>query len=80
MEVLMQCRRCQGLMVEDYYIDMEDDQGTHWLRAWRCMSCGEVIDPGILQRRLVRESKLPGFIEQVTGRRSMRRTHQIVPI
>jgi len=59
MEVFMECRRCQGLMVVDYYIDMEDDQGIHWLRAWRCMACGEVIDPGIIQRRLARESKLP---------------------
>ena len=80
MEVFMECHRCQGLMVVDYYIDMEDDQGTHWLRAWRCMACGEVIDPGIIQRRLVRQSKLPGFIERVTGRRKMRRTHHIVPI
>lgn len=76
----MECLRCQGLMVVDYYIDMEDDQGTHWLRAWRCMACGEVIDPGIIQRRLARESRLQGFIERVTGRRKMRRTPLIVPI
>ena len=76
----MECHRCQGLMVVDYYIDMEDYQGTHWLRAWRSIDCGEVIDPGIIQRRLVRQSKLPGFIERVTGRRKMRRTHHIVPI
>ena len=76
----MECRRCQGLMVVDYYIDMEDDQGTHWLRAWRCMACGEVIDPGILQRRLVRASKLQGFIERVTGRRKVRCANHIVPM
>jgi hypothetical protein len=79
MEVFMECARCQGLMVVDYYIDMEDDQGTHWLRAWRCMACGEVIDPGIIQRRLVRELKLPGVIELATGRRKLRRTHHSVP-
>ena len=76
----MKCGRCQGLMVVDYYIDMEDDQGTHWLRAWRCMACGEVIEPGIIKRRLVREASPPGFIERVTGRRKMRRTHHIIPI
>jgi hypothetical protein len=43
----MECHRCRGLMVVDYYIDMEDDQGTHWLRAWRCMACGEVISRGL---------------------------------
>ena len=76
----MECRRCQGLMVVDYYIDMEDDQGTHWLRAWRCMACGEVIDPGILQRRLVGASKLQGLIERVTGRGKVRRADHIVPM
>jgi len=80
MEDFMECHRCQGLMVVDYYIDMEDDQGTHWLRAWRCMACGEVIDPGIVQRRLARESKLQGFIEPITGRRKIWGTDLIVPI
>ena len=56
-------------MLIDYYIDMQDDQGTHWLKAWRCIGCGEVVDPGILRRRMVRESRLPGFVERVSGRR-----------
>ncbi len=34
-KVDMECSRFQGLMVD---IDMEDDQGTHWLRAWRDMA------------------------------------------
>lgn len=76
----MKCSRCQGLMIVDYYIDMQDDQGTHWLQAWRCMSCGEVVDPGILRRRLVRNARLPGFIERATGRRKSTRTVEIVPI
>jgi len=76
----MKCTRCDGLMIVDYYIDMEDDQGTHWLRAWRCMACGEVVDPGILRRRLVRNAALPGFVERVSGRRKSTRTVQIVPL
>ena len=76
----MTCQRCQGLMLIDYYIDMQDDQGTHWLKAWRCIGCGEVVDPGILRRRMVRESRLPGFVERVSGRRKARRTFEIVPM
>ncbi|MEQ1655600.1 MAG: hypothetical protein ABL960_07855 [Nitrospira sp.] len=43
--------RCGGLMVVEHYIDLQDDTGQIGLTAWRCMSCGEVIDPVILQNR-----------------------------
>jgi phage major head subunit gpT-like protein len=45
------CVRCGGLMVVEHYIDLQDDTGQIGLTAWRCMSCGEVIDPIILQNR-----------------------------
>jgi hypothetical protein len=45
------CVRCGGLMVLDHYIDLQDDTGQIGLDAWRCMSCGEVIDPVILDNR-----------------------------
>jgi hypothetical protein len=38
----MRCERCDGLMVTDLYIDMEG--GGPWLKAWRCMCCGNVVD------------------------------------
>jgi hypothetical protein len=38
----MRCERCDGLMVTDHYIDM--DGGGSWLKAWRCMCCGNVVD------------------------------------
>ena len=45
------CVRCGGMMVLDHYIDLPDDTGQIGLDAWRCMSCGEVIDPVILDNR-----------------------------
>ncbi len=45
------CARCGGLMVVEHYIDLQDDTGQIGLTAWRCMSCGEVIDPVILRNR-----------------------------
>lgn len=46
------CARCGGLMVIEYYMDLQDDTGQIGLKAWRCTSCGEVIDPTILRNRV----------------------------
>jgi hypothetical protein len=45
------CTRCGGLMVVEYYIDLQDDTGQIGITALRCTSCGEVIDPTILRNR-----------------------------
>ncbi|TKS63349.1 MAG: hypothetical protein EWM73_01531 [Nitrospira sp.] len=39
------CPRCSGLMVAEWCEDLSD------YRAQRCVQCGEVIDPVILQNR-----------------------------
>lgn len=48
------CHRCQGLMYPVDPLDSldvlrggEDDR----IRAWRCLSCGDLIDPVIMQNR-----------------------------
>ena len=46
------CSRCGGLMVGDRYIDLQDDTGCIEFNALRCVQCGQVIDPVILQNRL----------------------------
>jgi hypothetical protein len=38
-------------MVVDHFLDMEDAGGHLWLRAWRCVNCGRVVEPGIFKRR-----------------------------
>lgn len=40
------CPRCSGLMVAEWRQDLSDHS------AQRCVQCGEVIDPVILQNRL----------------------------
>jgi hypothetical protein len=52
----MACRRCRGLTVVDHFIDMQDDQGHLWLTAWRCVNCGDVVEPGILSNRHAHQS------------------------
>lgn len=44
--------RCGGLMITEYYLDLEDDTGQIGISGLRCTSCGEVIDPVILRNRL----------------------------
>jgi len=39
------CPRCSGLMVSEWYQDLSD------YRAQRCVQCGEIVDPVILQNR-----------------------------
>ncbi len=53
----MTCQRCQGLMVEDHFLDMEESYGRPWIRGWRCVTCGDVIDPLIKKRRILQYSR-----------------------
>ena len=43
----MECRRCQGLMVEDQFFDFEGALGFMWMKGWRCMNCGHAAAPVI---------------------------------
>lgn len=44
----MNCLRCAGLMVRD---DLQDGTGLERFAAWRCVICGEIFDPVILENR-----------------------------
>ena len=46
----MTCTRCQGLMISDSFIDLEET-GHLWMRAWRCMNCGCIADAVVEQNR-----------------------------
>lgn len=46
------CIRCGGLMVLEHYMDLLDDTGQIGVTAFRCTSCGEVVDPTILRNRI----------------------------
>lgn len=47
----MKCDRCEGLMLEDHLLDMEESFEGMWLRAWRCLNCGHALDSVILANR-----------------------------
>lgn len=48
----MRCDRCQGLMIEERFLDNDDCSGLAWMKGWRCMNCGLVLDRKIYERRL----------------------------
>lgn len=54
----MNCRRCQGLMLEDQFLDFEGTHGFMWMRGWRCVNCGDAVDPLIEANRWLHEMTL----------------------
>ena len=47
----MRCYRCEGWMVPDQFMDLQDDTGRLHCEGWRCVNCGEILDPMVLCRR-----------------------------
>ena len=51
------CGRCGGLLVSDFCMDLLSDSGELNFAPQRCVQCGDLVDPVILQnRRLQQES------------------------
>jgi len=51
-------------MVKDVFEDMGDDTGTLCFNGWRCVICGEILDPVIVRNRETRPSPLIGRARQ----------------
>ena len=52
----MDCTRCDGLMVSDDLIDMQESSMSMWMKGWRCVSCGNIIDPLIQRHRMIQQA------------------------
>jgi hypothetical protein len=48
----MTCSRCKGLMRAEEFRDWTCGMGADRFRAFRCLVCGEIVDPVIVQNRL----------------------------
>ena len=71
----MRCTHCHRLLVVDHFLDMEDDKGHLWLRAWRCVNCGNVVEPGM--RRQTHHTLLTRLVQRLLKRAQR---HETVPI
>jgi len=56
----MHCPRCKGVMVRDVFEDLMDDTGSLFFNGWRCIICGEILDPVIANNRDTSPSPLIG--------------------
>ena len=52
----MTCIRCEGLMVSDILIDIQESSQPMWIRGWRCVACGNIVDKLILKHRMIQRS------------------------
>ncbi len=59
-ESYLGCPRCRNVMVEEYFQDLRDDTGSLRFKGWRCIICGEILDPIILQNRATRPKPFGG--------------------
>ena len=63
----MECTRCDGLMVADNLIDMQESSIPMWMKGWRCVSCGNIVDPLIQKHRMIQQSGTTQLIERKTA-------------
>ena len=47
----MRCQRCQGCMISDHFMDLMNVTGEMDFNGWRCLNCGNIIDPVIVRQR-----------------------------
>ena len=47
----MPCPRCRGLMVPDQFGDLQYDGGYWSFQGWRCLCCGNILDPVIIRNQ-----------------------------
>ena len=78
----MICERCSGLMTMDRYINAES-QELGWMELWRCLACGNVVDPQIRTNRLLqralreRGARIPS--QRAWNRHMIRRLRAVLP-
>jgi len=57
----LRCHRCDGLMLPERLYDQALGLGPMDCWGWRCVICGELVDPLILQHRGAKEKSRRGL-------------------
>jgi hypothetical protein len=54
-------------MAKDYFLDLMESAESMWLAGWRCLNCGNVLDPvmernrrGLGMAAVVSTARMPG--------------------
>ncbi len=68
----MQCARCDGLMVGDSLIDIQESSIPMWMKGWRCVACGNIVDPLIQQHRMIQRAGAVRLLEVESAKLPLR--------
>jgi hypothetical protein len=60
------CVRCGGLMVGEFCMDLLNSIGELEAETLRCVQCGEVVDPVILQNRRRQQNAMTGKASKIS--------------
>ncbi|BCA54381.1 hypothetical protein W02_15210 [Nitrospira sp. KM1] len=73
----MHCTRCEGLMVADNLIDMQESCIPMWMKGWRCVSCGNIVDPLIQRHRMIQGAGAGHLLRMETSGRPIARCEKL---
>jgi hypothetical protein len=51
-------------MVSDNLIDLQESSIPMWMKGWRCVSCGNIVDPLILRQRMIQQAGALRLLEK----------------
>ena len=67
-EGIMICARCHGCMAKDHFIDLMESAESMWMAGWRCLNCGNVLDPVMERnRRRQKMAEVQEVVDVITG-------------
>jgi len=55
----MVCPRCNGFMLQEVFVDFDGTDGS--FEGWRCLVCGEIVDPVIASNRVLLSPGVPSY-------------------
>ena len=74
----MRCTKCEGLMVTDHLIDIRESMIPMWMVGWRCVACGNIVDPLILRHRMIQDAGATGLLNTQASRPIYRKSIKAV--
>ena len=55
-------------MAKDYFIDLMESAESMWMAGWRCLNCGNVLDPVMERnRRRQKMAEVQEVVDVITG-------------
>jgi hypothetical protein len=62
-------------MVADHLIDMLESSIPMWMKGWRCVACGNIVDPLIQRHRLIQQA---GALRLLGTEKTLPRLRQVL--